>query len=95
MELPHVFLEIKISAKTLAAHAARKRLLVVVSVHVERQIVNLVKGLRANRAFVGLFPTVGEFVVLVVAFLVEALSAVFANERLVPGVDASVRVQSR
>ena len=41
VEFPHVLLEIKVAAKTFATESARERLLVVVSVHVERQIVDL------------------------------------------------------
>ena len=41
VKFPHVLLEIKVAAKTFATESARERLLVVVSVHVERQIVDL------------------------------------------------------
>ena len=41
VEFPHVLLEIKVAAETFAAQTASERLLVVVSMHVERQIVDL------------------------------------------------------
>lgn len=83
VQFPHVLLKIEVPAETFAAHAACERLLVVVRVHVEGQVVDLVEGLAAHRAFVGLFPAVRKLVVLVVALLMEPFAAVFAHERLV------------
>lgn len=50
------------------------------------------KSFGAHGAFVGLFSAMGELMVLVIAFLMKTFSAVFANEGLVPGVDAGVGV---
>ena len=41
VELPHVLLEVKVPAEALVADLANVRLLLVVGVHVERQIVHL------------------------------------------------------
>lgn len=71
------------------------RFLVVVRVHVEGEIVDLVEGLVADDALVGLFDAVRQFVVLVVALLVESLAAVLADERLESGVNAHVSVERR
>ena len=95
VQLAGVFLEIKIAAESLAAHAAGERLLLVVRVHVEGQVVHLVEGLVADDALVGLLAAVGQLVVLVVALLMEALAAELADERLESGVDAHVRVERR
>lgn len=48
-----------------------------------------------DAAFVGLFAAVGQLVVLVVPFLVEALAAELAREGLEACVDTRMRVQSR
>ncbi len=64
-------------------------------VHVESEVVDLVEGLVADDALVGLFDAVRQFVILVVALLVESLAAVLADERLEAGVDADVRVERR
>lgn len=47
----------------------------------------------AYTAFVCLFAAVRQLVILVVAFLMESFAAIFAHERFVPGMDASVGVQ--
>lgn len=43
VKLPHVFLEIKVPAEPFSAHPAGEGFLVVVSVHVEGQVVYLMK----------------------------------------------------
>lgn len=64
-------------------------------VHVEGEIVDLMECLVADDALVGLFDAVRQFVVLVVALLVESLAAVLADERFESGVNADVRVERR
>ena len=54
--------------KPFAASGARERLLVVVGVHVEGQVVDLVEGLVANGTFVLLLAAVGQLVILVVPY---------------------------
>lgn len=93
VQLPHVLLEVEVSAKALAADLAGERLLVVVRVHVEGQVVDLVERLVADVALVRLLAAVRELVILVVALLVEALAAELADERLEIGVDARVGVE--
>lgn len=95
VQLSHVLLEIEVAAETLGADFAREWLLVVVGVHVEGEIVHLVKCLVTNGAFVGFVTAVGQFVVLVVALLVETLAAVLTDVRFVAGVDAGVGVECR
>lgn len=92
VEFSHVFFQVEISAESFSAHSARERFFVVVGVHVEGEVVDLVEGFRTDCAFVGFFSGVGEFVVFVVAFLVESFSAVFADEGFVTGVDSRVSV---
>ena len=55
VQFPHMLLEIEVAAKALAAQPARKRLLVVVSVHVESQIVDLERGVRHGRVLLIIF----------------------------------------
>lgn len=71
------------------------RFLVVVCVHVECEVVDLMECLVAYDAFVGLFDAVRQFVVLVVALLVESFAAMFADERLESGVNAHMSVERR
>ena len=93
MQLPHVLLQVEVPAESLAADLAAEGLLIVVGVHVEGEVVDLVEGLVADVAFVSLLTAVGQFVVLVVALLVETLAAVLADEGLDVGVDARVGVE--
>lgn len=51
------------------------------------------EGLIADVAFVRFVAAVREFVILVVALLVESFAAEFANERFVAGMNARMRVQ--
>lgn len=90
-----MFFQIEIPTESFAADLARKWLLVVVSMHVKGQIVDLMERLVADVALIGLFATVRQLVILVVPLLMEPLAAVLADERLVIGVDAPVGVQCR
>lgn len=93
VQLARVLLQIKVATEALGADVASEGLAIVVGVHVEGEIVHLVESLAAQGALVGLFAAVGQFVVLVVALLVEALSTGLAYEWFHPGVDASVSVE--
>lgn len=93
VQLPRVFLEIKVPAETFAANAAGERLLFPMGVHVECQVVDLVESLVADVALECLFRAVGKTVVLVIAFLMEPLTAELAYERLKVGVDPHVCVE--
>lgn len=95
VQFPHVLLEVEVPAEALAADGTLEGLFVVVGVHVEGEVVDLMEGLVAHVAFVRLLARVSEFVVLVVALLVESLAAKLTHERLVPLVDPDVGVQSR
>lgn len=95
MQLASVLLQVEVPAEPLGADAAGERLALVVRVHVEREVVDLVEGLVADAALVRLLPAVRQAVVLVVAFLVEALATELADEGLVPCVDPGVGVQGR
>lgn len=68
VQLPDVFLQVKVAAEALAAGVAGEGLLVIVRVHVECQVVDLVEGLVADGALVLLLPTVSQLVVLVVSW---------------------------
>jgi hypothetical protein len=93
MEFPHVFFQVKVPTKPLSAEMASKRFLVIVRVHMKRQIVDLVESLVADCTFILLLAGVGEFMVLVVAFLVEPLPAEFADVGFVAQVDSHVCVE--
>lgn len=93
MQFADVFLEIEVSAEPFAAGRACEGLLVVVSVHVEGQVVDLVEGLVADGALVLLLPAVRQLVVLVIPFLMETFAAELTDEGLVPCVNAHVRIQ--
>lgn len=85
-----MLLEVEVSTEALAANLAGEGLFIIVCVHVEGQVVYLMESFRTNGTFVRLFAAVCQFVVLVVALLVEALAAIFADEGFVAGVDAGV-----
>lgn len=68
MQLPDVLLQVKVAAEAFPAGGAGEGLLVVVRVHVEGQIVDLVEGLVADGALVLLLSAVGQLVVLVVSW---------------------------
>lgn len=48
MQLPRVFLQVEVAAEALATDPAGERLLLVVCVHVERQVVDLVESLQTD-----------------------------------------------
>ena len=93
MEFSHVFLEVKVPAEALPTDVTGEGLLVVVGVHVEGQVVDLMEGLVTNVTFVLLLRRVCQFMVLVVALLVEALATELAHEGLVVGVNSHVGVE--
>lgn len=68
MQLSDVLLQVKVAAEAFAAGGAREGLLVVVRVHVERQVVDLMEGLVADGALVLLLSAVRQLVVLVVSY---------------------------
>ena len=87
-----MFLEVKVAAEALAAERTGEWLLVVVGVHVEGEVIHLVEGLVTYTTAVLLLGAVRQFVVLVVALLVEALAAELTHKGLIAGVNAHVRV---
>lgn len=54
VQLPHVLLQVEVPAEALAAYLAGERFLVVVRVHMESKIVDLVECLVTDVAFVRL-----------------------------------------
>lgn len=58
VELPHVLLQVEVPAEALAAYLAGERFLVVVRVHMESEIVDLVECLIADVALVRLLAAV-------------------------------------
>ena len=61
--------QVKITAESFAAGWTRERFLVVVRVHVKRQVVDLVESLVADVAFKLLLAAVCQFVVFVVTWM--------------------------
>lgn len=53
VEFPQVFLQVEVPAESLAANVARERFLVVVRVHVKRQVVHLRGRRNDDRFFLG------------------------------------------
>lgn len=93
MQFPHVLFQVKVSAETLTADVASVGLLIVVCVHVEGKVVDLMERLAADAALELLLRAVGQLVVLVVTFLMEPFAAELAHVRFVALVYAHVRVQ--
>lgn len=71
------------------------RFLVVVRVHVEGEVVDLMESFVADDALVSLFNAVRQLVVLVVALLMKTFAAVLTDKRLETSVNADVRVERR
>lgn len=88
-----MLLEVKVSAKALATDLAGEWLLVVVRMHVEGQIVNLVKRLITDAALVRFLATVCELVILIVALLMKTLAAELADKRLEIGMYACMGIK--
>lgn len=61
-----MLLEVKVPTEALATRGASERLLVVVSVHVEGEVVHLVESLVADIALELLLPAVGQLVIFVI-----------------------------
>lgn len=92
MQLPRMLFEIKIPAEPFSTNIASKRLSFVVGVHMESQIVDLVKRFIADAAFVCLFTTMSQSMVLVISFLVKSFAAELANKWFVTSVDSGVSI---
>lgn len=67
MQLPHVFLQVKVPAEAFPTGGAGEGLLVVVRVHVEGEVVHLVERLAADGTLELFLSAVCQLVVLVVA----------------------------
>lgn len=93
MQFSHVLLQVKVPTESFGADLARVRFFIVVRVHVEGEIVDLMEGFVADIAFVRLVAAVRQLVVLVIALLVETLAAVLAHERFVARMNPGVGVQ--
>lgn len=66
MQFAYMFLQIEVPAEAFAAGRAGEGFLVVVGVHVEGQVVDLMKCLVTDIALELLLPAVSELVVLVI-----------------------------
>lgn len=64
-----MFLQVKVSAEAFPTGGTGERLLVIVCVHVECQVVHLMECFAADGTFELLFPAVGQLMVLVVSFV--------------------------
>lgn len=67
VQLADVFLQVEVAAESLPAGGAGEGLFVVVCVHVEREVVDLMERLVADGAFVLLLAAVRQLVVLIVS----------------------------
>lgn len=92
MQFSNMLLQIKVSTEAFPTGYTSKRLLIVVSMHMKSQIINLMKGFVANCTFILLFAAVRQFVILVVSLLVKALSTEFACEWFVSSMNPYMRV---
>lgn len=81
MHLSNVFLEIKVSAEAFIANVARIWFFLTMSMHMEGQVVGLMKGFITQGAFVLFVIAVSQFVVLIVALLMKSFSAYLACKR--------------
>lgn len=93
MKFPHMLLKIKVPAEPLTTNLAREGLLVIVRMHVERQIVDLMKRLVTNVALVGLLPTVGQLMVFVITLLMKTLPTKLTHKWFIVGVNPGVSIQ--
>lgn len=93
VQFSHMFLEIEVPTETFCTNFAGEWLFVVVCVHMEGEIVHLVKGLVADVALVSLVATVCQFMVFIIAFLVESFATEFANKWFVASMNSSVRIE--
>lgn len=88
-----MLLQIEVPAEALCADFALKRFLVVVRVHVECQIIDLMERLVTYLAFVRLLSAMRQLVILIIPFLMEALPAELANIGLITIVYSGVGVE--
>lgn len=93
MQLAHVFLQVEVATETLVTNPTRIGLLVVVGVHVEGEIVDLMESLVAYVALVGLLAAVRKLVIFVVALLMESFATELTHKWFVASMDAGVGVQ--
>lgn len=68
VQFSNMLLQIKVSTEAFPTGYTSKRLLIVVSMHMKSQIINLMKGFVANCTFILLFAAVRQFVILVVSW---------------------------
>lgn len=94
MQLSYVLFQVEISTKSFPTSFTGEGLLVVVRVHVESKVVDLVEGLIANGALERFLSAVGEFVIFVISLLVKAFPTVLTDKGFVPIVDPDMSVQS-
>ena len=85
--------EVEIPAEPFAAFLACKWLLIIMRVHVECQIIDLMEGFAADVALKWLFSSVCQSVIFIITLLVKTFAANIANKRFVSGVNADVSVQ--
>lgn len=71
VQLPDMFFQVEVAAETLATGCTGEGLLVVMCVHVEGQIVDLMEGFVADGALVLLLAAVSQFMILVVSWAIE------------------------
>jgi len=95
MQFPHVFLEVKVSTKAFATDLAGEWFLVIVCVHMECQIIDLMKRFIAYVALVRFLAAMCELVVLIVTLLMKTLATKFANKRFEIGMYTCMGIESR
>lgn len=88
-----MFLQVKVSTKAFGTYIARVRFLIIVRVHMKREIVDLMKCFVTYRTLILFLRAVSKFVVFIVSLLVETFPAKFARERFVVEMNTHVRVQ--
>jgi len=87
-----MLLQVEVPAKALAADFTGERFFVIMRVHMESEIINLMECLVADVALVRLLSAVRQFVIFIVALLMKPFAAKFANKWLKIGMYSRVSV---
>ncbi len=71
MQFPYVLFQVKVPAEAFPADPTGEGLLVVVRVHVKREVIDLMEGFATDWTLVLFLAAVGQFVILVIPWKKE------------------------